>query len=126
MYWFSEGSRPYRVDWRPEVHDSDGLALWTGAGERLWRPLNNPEHVTASAFFDDSPRGFGLLQRDRAFEHYLDGVHYERRPSLWVEPLEPWGAGSVQLVKIPTDDEIHDNIVAIGRASCGERVGQYG
>src|SRR3546814_7470538 len=56
MYWFSEGSRPYRVDWRPEVHDSDGLALWTGAGERLWRPLNNPEHVTASAFIDDGPR----------------------------------------------------------------------
>src|SRR3546814_15026056 len=77
MYWFSEGSRPYRVDGRPEVHDPDGLALWTGAGERLWRPLNNPEHVTASAFIDDSPRGFGLLQRDRAFEHYLYGVHYE-------------------------------------------------
>jgi len=112
MYWFSEGSRPYRVDWRPEVHDSDGLALWTGAGERLWRPLNNPERVITSTFVDDSPRGFGLLQRDRAFAHYLDGVHYERRPSLWVEPLEPWGAGAVQLVEIPTDDEIHDNVVA--------------
>ncbi len=112
MYWFSEGSRPYRADWRPEVHDSDGLAVWTGKGERLWRPLNNPEQVTTSSFLDDSPRGFGLLQRDRNFEHYLDGVRYERRPSLWVEPLEPWGAGAVQLVEIPTDDEIHDNIVA--------------
>ncbi|GAB4352377.1 MAG: glucan biosynthesis protein D [Kiloniellaceae bacterium] len=112
MYWFSEATRPYRVDWRPEVHDSDGLALWTGAGERLWRPLNNPERVATSAFLDDSPRGFGLLQRDRDFDHYLDGVHYERRPSLWVEPLEPWGPGAVQLVEIPTDDEIHDNIVA--------------
>src|SRR3546814_19126670 len=67
MYWISEGSRPYRVDWRPEVHDSDGLALWPGAGERLWRPLNNPEHLTASAFIDHIPRGFGLLQRDGAF-----------------------------------------------------------
>lgn len=112
MYWFSEGSRPYRADWRPEVHDSDGLAVWTGKGERLWRPLNNPEQVTTSSFLDDSPRGFGLLQRDRNFDHYLDGVRYERRPSLWVEPLEPWGAGAVQLVEIPTDDEIHDNIVA--------------
>jgi glucans biosynthesis protein len=112
MYWYSEGSRPYRVDWRPEIHDSDGLALWTGDGERVWRPLNNPERVTTSAFLDDSPRGFGLLQRDRDFGHYLDGVRYERRPSLWVEPLEPWGPGSVQLVEIPTDDEIHDNIVA--------------
>ncbi|MGF1593378.1 MAG: glucan biosynthesis protein [Kiloniellaceae bacterium] len=112
MYWYSEGSRRYREDWRPEIHDSDGLALWTGSGERLWRPLNNPERVTVSAFADDNPRGFGLMQRDRDFENYLDGVRYERRPSLWVEPLEPWGPGAVQLVEIPTDDEIHDNIVA--------------
>jgi glucans biosynthesis protein len=112
MYWYSEGSRPFRMDWRPEIHDSDGLALWTGGGERVWRPLNNPERVITSAFLDDNPRGFGLLQRDRDFDHFLDGVNYERRPSLWVEPLEPWGAGAVQLVEFPTDDEIHDNIVA--------------
>ncbi|MEQ8355971.1 MAG: glucan biosynthesis protein D [Kiloniellaceae bacterium] len=112
MYWFAEGNRPYRMDWRPEIHDSDGLALWSGSGERLWRPLNNPERVTTSSFVDENPRGFGLLQRDRDFDHYLDGVRYERRPSLWVEPLEPWGPGAVQLVEIPTDDEIHDNIVA--------------
>jgi glucans biosynthesis protein len=101
------------MDWRPEVHDSDGLALWTGSGERIWRPLNNPGKTVTSAFSDDNPKGFGLLQRDRVFDHYLDGVRYERRPSLWVEPLEPWGRGSVQLVEIPTDDEIHDNIVAM-------------
>jgi len=112
MYWFAEGDRPKRLDWRPEVHDSDGLALWTGGGERIWRPLNNPERVTVSSFLDDSPHGFGLLQRDREVDHYLDGVRYERRPSLWVEPLAPWGPGAVQLVEIPTDDEIHDNIVA--------------
>ncbi|TAL53111.1 glucan biosynthesis protein [Pandoraea sp.] len=113
MYWFSETAKGAGVDWRPEVHDSDGLAMWTGAGEHIWRPLNNPPRTTASAFTDDNPRGFGLLQRDRNFDHYLDGVHYERRPSLWVEPLEGWGAGTVQLVEIPTDDEIHDNIVAM-------------
>ena len=112
MYWFSETAKPKAVDWRPEVHDSDGLALWTGAGEHVWRPLNNPPHITVSAFGDDSPRGFGLLQRDRLFDHYQDGVNYERRPSLWVEPLGDWGKGAVQLVEIPTDDEIHDNIVA--------------
>src|SRR3546814_1461687 len=66
----------------------------------------------ASSFVDDSPRGFGLLQRDRNFEHYLDGVNYDLRPSLWVEPLGSWGRGAVQLIEIPTDDEIHDNIVA--------------
>ncbi len=112
MYWFSESRKATMEDWRPEVHDSDGLELWTGSGERIWRPLNNPPRVQASAFSDTNPRGFGLIQRDQEFKHYLDGVHYERRPSLWVEPLGAWGAGSVQLIEIPTDDEIHDNIVA--------------
>jgi glucans biosynthesis protein len=113
MYWFSETKKDAGADWRPEVHDSDGLAMWTGAGERLWRPLNNPPRIMASSFMDDNPRGFGLLQRDRDFDHYQDGVYYDRRPSLWVEPAGHWGKGSVQLVEIPTDDEIHDNIVAM-------------
>jgi periplasmic glucans biosynthesis protein len=113
MYWFSETEKQTAIDWRPEVHDSDGLALWTGSGEHIWRPLNNPQRIAASAFADRNPRGFGLLQRDRLFDHYLDGVRYERRPSLWVEPLEEWGEGSVQLIELPTDDEIHDNVVAM-------------
>jgi glucans biosynthesis protein len=112
MYWYSETVKPTGVDWRPEVHDSDGLAMWSGTGERIWRPLNNPAQTRASAFSDTNPRGFGLLQRDRAFDHYQDGVYYDRRPSLWVEPMGPWGEGSVQLIEIPTDDEIHDNILA--------------
>jgi periplasmic glucans biosynthesis protein len=113
MYWYSETIKPTGIDWRPEVHDSDGLALWTGSGERIWRPLNNPARISASAFADHSPRGFGLLQRDRIFDHYLDGVRYDRRPSLWVEPLDDWGEGAVELIEFPTDDEIHDNIVAM-------------
>jgi periplasmic glucans biosynthesis protein len=112
MFWYSETIKPTAVDWRPEVHDSDGLAIWTGSGERIWRPLNNPRRTVASSFGDENPRGFGLLQRDRLFDHYQDGVFYERRPSLWVEPLGQWGRGAVQLIEIPTDDEIHDNIVA--------------
>ena len=118
MYWFSETKKETAIDWRPEVHDSDGLAMWSGNGERLWRPLNNPPRIMVSAFADNNPRGFGLLQRDRVFDHYLDGVFYDRRPSLWVEPLpgpggEGWGKGSIQLCEIPTDDEIHDNVVAM-------------
>ena len=113
MYWFSETVKGTGADWRPEVHDSDGLAIWNGAGEHIWRPLNDPLQASASAFGDNNPRGFGLLQRDRDFNNYQDGVHYERRPSLWVEPLDAWGEGAVQLVEIPTDDEIHDNIVAM-------------
>jgi periplasmic glucans biosynthesis protein len=113
MFWYAENNRHLATDWRPEIHDSDGLTIWTGAGERIWRPLNNPPTVRTSSFVDDSPKGFGLLQRDRAFYHYEDdGVFYDRRPSVWIEPLAGWGRGAVQLVEIPTDDEIHDNIVA--------------
>ena len=113
MYWFSETAKPTAIDWRPEVHDSDGLSLWTGGGEHIWRPLNDPAITTASAFADQSPKGYGTMQRDRDFDHYLDGVYYDKRPSLWVEPLGDWGKGAVHLVEIPTDDEIHDNVVAM-------------
>ena len=113
MYWYGEADRQPLVDWRPEVHDSDGLALWTGAGERLWRPLRNPRTPSVSSFADTSPKGFGLSQRDRDVEHYLDGVMYERRPSAWVEPDGDWGAGAVQLVELPTRSETDDNIVAM-------------
>ena len=89
MFWFGEYGKGRMQDWRPEVHDSDGLAMWTGAGERIWRPLNNPDETRISAFADENPRGFGLLQRDRNFDHFLDGVFYDRRPSLWVEPIKP-------------------------------------
>ncbi|MGF1627373.1 MAG: glucan biosynthesis protein [Alphaproteobacteria bacterium] len=113
MYWFSETNRHRATDWRPEIHDTDGLALWTGAGERIWRPLNNPSVVRTSVFVDDNPRGFGLLQRDRAFHNYEDdGVYYNRRPGVWIEPDGAWGPGAVMLLEIPTDDEIHDNIGA--------------
>lgn len=123
MFWYGEYGRERIRDWRPEVHDSDGLAMWTGSGERIWRPLNNPPYATVSAFEDNNPRGFGLLQRDRNFDHYQDGVMYDRRPSLWVEPLKPLGKGAIELLEIPTDDEIHDNIgafwVPAGKAKAG-------
>lgn len=124
MFWYSETIKPTAIDWRPEVHDSDGLALWTGSGERIWRPLNNPPHTQVSAFSDASPRGFGLLQRDRSFDHYQDGVYYDRRPSLWIEPKGDWGRGAVQLVENNTDDEIHDNIVAMWVPEAPARAGQ--
>jgi glucans biosynthesis protein len=113
MFWFSKIAKGSASDWRPEVHDSDGLALWTGHGEHLWRPLNNPLQIQVSAFSDNNPRGFGLMQKERNFNAYLGSVGYERRPDLWVETRGEWGEGSVQLVEIPTDDEIYDNIVAM-------------
>lgn len=112
---FQHGENDHRManDWRPEIHDSDGLAMWRGNGEWVWRPLTNPQNLQFNAFADKGPKGFGLVQRDRNFDHYQDdGVFYDRRPSLWVEPKSDWGAGSVQLVEIPTNDETFDNIVA--------------
>jgi glucans biosynthesis protein len=100
-------------DYRPEVHDSDGLLLETGAGEWIWRPLSNPAELDIASFGDRNPRGFGLIQRERAFDQYQDlQALYHQRPSLWVEPMGEWGEGEVRLIQIPTDSEIHDNIVA--------------
>ncbi len=113
MYWYDVNERRKEDDWRPEIHDSDGLAIWTGRGERIWRPLINPPQVQTNSFEDDSPKGFGLMQRDRDFADYQDdGAYYDKRPSLWIEPKGSWGAGAVQLVEIPTDNETNDNIVA--------------
>ena len=113
MFWYGPADRAKALDWRPQIHDSDGLATWTGAGERIWRPLTNPAQLTTNAFIDADPKGFGLMQRDRAFEDYQDdGAFYDRRPSVWVEPVGGWGAGSVKLVEIPTAGETEDNIVA--------------
>ena len=113
MYQVGENNQRMDYDWRPEIHDSDGLAMLTGAGEWLWRPLRNPRRLAFSSFSDQNPRGFGLLQRDRNFDHYQDdGVFYDRRPGVWVEPRESWGKGSIDLVEIPTVDETFDNIVA--------------
>lgn len=111
--FLSGKSGPWRDDFRPEVHDSDGLALLTGKGERIWRPLGNPGSLQVSSFMDNNPRGFGLMQRERHFDRYQDGVaQYQTRPSLWVEPKGDWGEGEVRLVEIPTPSEYHDNIVA--------------
>ena len=116
MYSFGASDRAGVDDYRPAVHDSDGLALWTGTGEQIWRPLQNPASVQDSGFEDSSPRGFGLMQRQRDFADYADDeAHYERRPSLWVEPVGDWGKGSVHLIELPTADEYHDNIVAFWR-----------
>jgi glucans biosynthesis protein len=113
MYQHGENDRRMAHDWRPEIHDSDGLALFTGAGEWMWRPLVNPRGIRVNSYVDENPRGFGLLQRDRDFDHYQDdSVFYERRPSLWVEPKAGWGKGAVQIVELPAPDETYDNIVA--------------
>jgi glucans biosynthesis protein len=112
MYTFGE-NQPGRDDYRPEVHDSDGLSVALGDGEWIWRPLVNPRRLLVTSFSTTRPHGFGLMQRDRSPASYEDPeAQYERRPSAWVEPVGDWGAGRVELVQIPTPDETNDNIVA--------------
>ncbi|MBI5615032.1 MAG: glucan biosynthesis protein D [Gammaproteobacteria bacterium] len=113
MFKNSENDRRLDDDFRPEIHDSDGLAMWTGAGEWIWRPLVNPVGLRFNMYSDENPRGFGLLQRDRDFDHYQDdAVFYDKRPGVWIETVGSWGPGAVTLVEIPTKDETFDNIVA--------------
>jgi len=112
MYQYGE-NQPHRFDFRPEVHDSDGLMVATGDGEWLWRPLINPQQTLTTSFSMRELRGFGMMQRDQRFASYEDNeARYELRPSGWVEPLGSWGPGRVELVQISTPDESNDNIVA--------------
>jgi glucans biosynthesis protein len=112
MFLFGE-NQPRTGDFRPEVHDSDGLMVASATGEWLWRPLQNPRRLLVTSFALPGLRGFGLMQRDRAFASYEDTeARYERRPSAWVRPIGDWGPGRVELVQLPTPDETHDNVVA--------------
>jgi len=113
MFFHGENTLQPFVDYRPEVHDSDGLLIHSGSGEWLWRPLENPRAIQVNTFGVEHPKGFGLLQRDRNFEHHLDlETRTDLRPSVWIDTDSDWGAGHVELVQLPTNTDINDNIVA--------------
>lgn len=113
MFFLGENTPRPTFEWRPEIHDSDGLLLQNGNGEVIWRPLENQKQLRLSMFGLDNPKGFGLIQRDRAFSSYEDlETHQQRRPSSWITPIGDWGKGSVKLTEIPTNNEYNDNIVA--------------
>lgn len=113
MFFHGENTRQHYDDFRPEVHDSDGLLVHFASGEWLWRPIDNPRSLNVSSFQTANPKGFGLLQRDRDFDHYQDlETQQHRRPSVWITPGEDWGAGMIQVVEIPTNSDVNDNVVA--------------
>lgn len=103
-------------DIRPGVFELAGLQMLTGRGEWLWRPVSNRADLQISSFVDENPSGFGFLQRDRDFDHFQDDdQHWEMRPTLWIEPIGDWGAGSVTLVEIPSVSEVNQNVIAYWR-----------
>ncbi len=113
MFLFGPNQPSPMVNYRPALHDSNGLSIHAGNGEWIWRPLNNPKHLAVSTFTVENPKGFGLLQRGRDFAQYQDlDDRYDQRPSGWIETQGNWGKGRVELVEIPTADETNDNIVA--------------
>lgn len=113
MFFHGENTDRFSDDFRPEVHDSDGLLMGRTNGEWVWRPLNNPRQLRISVFRESNPVGFGLLKRDRNWDHYQDfDANYHLRPSAWVEALGSWGQGAIYLIEIPSDAEKYDNIVA--------------
>jgi glucans biosynthesis protein len=118
MFLFDETNRGHLDDYRPEVHDSDGLQIEMKSGEQIFRPLANPIKLQVSSFTTQQPLGFGLVQRSRQQSDFQDfDAQYERRPSAWVEPQGDWGPGSVELVEIPSGRETNDNIVAFWRTA---------
>ncbi len=113
MFWFGENTSNTFGDFRPEVHDSDGLLMQRSNGEWVWHPLAWSRQLQLNVFADDHPQGYGLLQRDRNFNHYQDlEAVYHKRPSVWVQPLWGFDKGAVRLVQLPTKDEFQDNVVA--------------
>lgn len=115
-FLFGEIRPTTNSDTRVAVHDIDGLQIHNGRDEWLWRPVTNPDNLRISSFLDTNPRGFGLLQRKRDFLAFQDDVQrFERRPSLWVEPLQDWGEGSVQLIEVPSNAQANANIIAYWR-----------
>jgi glucans biosynthesis protein len=119
-FFFGPGVPPKRKDYRPRVHDSEALYIVNGAGEQIWRPLLNPERLQFSVFVDKGPKGFGLIQKDRSFAAYQDlDAQFEKRPSLWIEPVGDWGEGSIDLIELPAPEEINENIVCFWRPKDG-------
>lgn len=125
MYLFGPNDRSGVDDVRGAAHRTDGLQIWNGGGEWVFRPVANPSDLQISVFGDNNPRGFGLLQRQRGFAPYNDlNRRYDRMPSVWIEPIGDWGEGQIQLLEIPTDTDVNENVVAYWRPKAPVKPGE--
>ncbi len=125
MYFQGAADPTPETGYRPNVHSSDGLQIWNAAGEWIWRPITNPEQLQYSVFVDRTPHGFGLLQRNRTFAAYEDlEARFDLQPSLWVEPIGNWHEGAVDLIEVPSQSEIYNNIIVFWRPRYSLETGQ--
>jgi periplasmic glucans biosynthesis protein len=112
MFWFGKNSERKFDDYRPEVHDTDGLLVRMDNGEVFWRPLDNPAVMRHQVFSAPNIRGFGLLQRERSFAAYQDlFTLFQLEPGVWIEPRGNWGEGNLHLVELSAGYEGFDNVV---------------
>lgn len=112
MWMWGDGLSAPSLDLRPSVHDSDGLLIHSGDSNWKWRPLTRQAYPSVSSTRVDAVHGFGLMQRDRDERHFQDSnALYHRRPSVWVEPKQPWRNGKIELLEIPG---AHEGIDSIG------------
>ena len=115
---------PPTPDMRPAVYEAAGVQMQTGNGEWIWRPVSNRSRLQISGFVDRDPQGYGLMQRDRGFGAFLDDENdWQRRPSVWIEPIGKWGAGEVTLLEIPAASQNNKNIACYWRPRPGLAAG---
>jgi len=114
MFWYGENTHPKPLDFRPEVHDSDGLLIEQKYGPTIWRPLDNGREIRQSVFAIEGIKGFGLQERDRDFKNFEDlEAMYHQRAAVWVEPIEGFGRGKLHLIELATGEETWDNVVTM-------------
>jgi periplasmic glucans biosynthesis protein len=126
MYWFGEGTHPKPHDFRPAVHDSDGLLMELGSGNMHFRPLEHTHNRFRHCVFTmEQPRSWALVQRDRSFSSYQDlEAHYHDRPSVRVEPVSGFDHGKLHLIEMPTIDETNDNVILLWEPSTAPEPGK--
>jgi glucans biosynthesis protein len=123
MYWYSEKAKITAIDWRPEIHDSDGLALWTGAASAsgvpsTTRPASSPRPSrtrTRRASACSSATATSTITSTASIT--TAALALDRAAGLLGPGLDPAGGN-------PYDDEIHDNIVAMWVPAEPARAGQ--
>ena len=125
MCWYSETNRWHALDWRPEVHDSDGLLIAPATGTPVWRALDTPGDIVTTLsgktveVYDTDCEGRMVL----ADILYLAASRHKPRVIVDLATLTysvMQGLGHVFAGLFATDDDLAAELLAAGE-SVGER-----